>query len=452
MKNEIRNAIFLLGAALFAAHFQGALCAAQQPAPYRLTLQEAILKALQANLNVLEARTRVQEDEGARQRSLSAALLPRVNAEAYANYQNRNLRAFGISVPGLSLPDVVGPFSNYDFRIYSQQNVVDLERYRALKASERSLDAGRMDERDARDLIARVIAGLYLNAQSAQARVEAAQTRVTDSSTLLKLAKDKHDAGTATGVDVLRAQVQLANDKQALLEARNQYQQSLLELARNLGMSPGTPLELAEPLQYRDLAQPQAEDLLPAALAVRADYLSLDRQRQSLLEQQRANRARFYPRLSINGNIGELGRSIGSSATTGLIQGQIDFTVFDRDREGEAQQLASRIQRIEDQIADLGRGVEEDIREALLNLDSAAEQVSVAADGRNLAQRELEEAQDRFQAGTANNVEVVTAQDELARAQENYILAVSGHVDAKYALARALGDTEKNILEFSRNP
>ena len=452
MKNQIRSAIFLLCGVLLATLVQGPLGSAQQSAPYRLTLQEAIHKALLANLNVLEARTRIQEDEGARARSLSAALLPRVNAEAYANYQNRSLRAFGISVPGLPLPNVVGPFSNYDFRIYAQQNVIDLGSYRALKASERSLDAGRMDERGARDLIVRVIAGLYLNAQSAQARVEAAQTRVTDSSTLLKLAKDKHDAGTATGVDVLRAQVQLANDKQTLLVAQNLFQQSLLQLARNLGMSPGTPLELAEPLQYRTLAQPQAENLLPAALAARADYLSLDRQRRSLLEQRRANRARFYPRLSINGNLGELGRSIGSSATTGLIQGQIDFTVFDRDREGEAQQLAGRIQRIEDQIADLRRGVEEDIREALLNLDSAAQQVSVAADGRTLAQRELEEAQDRFQAGTANNVEVVTAQDELARAHDNYILAVSGHVDAKFALARALGDTEKNILEFSGNP
>ena len=56
-------------------------------------------------------------------------------------------------------------------------------------------------------------------------------------------------------------------------------------------------------------------------------------------------------------------------------------------------------------------------------------------------------AQDRFDAGTANNVEVVTAQDELARAEENYILAVSSHVDAKFALARAMGDTEKNILK-----
>ena len=452
MKRQIRSAIFLFCAILLAALAQDPVCSAQPPAPYRLTLQDAIHKALQANLDVLEARSQVQEDEGARTRSLSAALLPRVNAEVFANYQNRNLRAFGISLPGLPLPNVVGPFSNYDFRIYAQQNVADLQSYRTLKASERSLDAGRMDERDARDLIVRVVASLYLNAQSSQARVEAAQTRVTDSSTLLKLAKDKHDAGTATGVDVLRAQVQLANDNQALLESRNLYEQSLLKLARSLGMSPGTPLELAEPLQYRALAQPQAEALLPAALADRADYLSLGRQRQSLLEQQQANRARSYPRLSINGNIGELGRSIGSSATIGLIQGQIDFTVFDRDRQGEAQELAGRIQCIEDQIADLGRGVEEDIREALLNLDSAAEQVSVAADGQGLAQRELEEARDRFTAGTANNVEVVTAQDELARAQENYILAVSGHVDAKFALARALGDTEKNILEFSRNP
>jgi outer membrane protein TolC len=88
----------------------------------------------------------------------------------------------------------------------------------------------------------------------------------------------------------------------------------------------------------------------------------------------------------------------------------------------------------------------------LLNLDSTNEQVAVAREGQELAQRELEMAQDRFQQGTANNVEVITAQDELARAEENYILAVSSHVDAKFALARAMGDTEKNILEFMGNP
>jgi len=171
-----------------------------------------------------------------------------------------------------------------------------------------------------------------------------------------------------------------------------------------------------------------------------------------LVEQQRANHARSFPKVSINGNFGGIGRSIGSVQATGLIQGQIDFTVFDRDREGEAAEIASRLKRIDDQIADLRRGIDEDIREALLNLDSATEQVAVAEQGQNLARRELDLAQDRFQSGATNNVEVVTAQDELARAEDNYILAVSSHVDARFALARAQGDTEKNIMQYTGNP
>lgn len=449
MKSKICTIVILLSARLLAPNATLTLAEAQQP-PIKLTLEDAIHRGLEANLSVLEARARTDEDLGTEMRS-HAALLPRVSAQTYANYQNRDLRAFGISVPGLPLPNVVGPFSNYDFRIYAQQNLLDLGSLHTLRASQRALDVDRLSERDVRDLIVRLVASLYLNAQSAEARTRSAQSRVTDSSRLMKLAQDRHDAGTATGVDVLRAQVQLANDKQALLEADNQYRQSLLNLARNLGVSPEVPMELAESLRYEALEQPAPDTLVNSAMTSRADYQSLASQRESLLEQQRTNRARFYPKVSINGNVGELGRSIGGVATTGLIQGQIDFTVYDRDREGEAQQLAARLQRIDDQVADLRRGVDQDIRSALLDLDSAARQVQVAAEGQELAKRELQEAQDRFQAGTTNNVEVVTAQDELARAEENYILAVSNHVGAKYALARALGDTEKNIVKFAVN-
>jgi outer membrane protein TolC len=438
-------ALFLIFSAVLSAG------QAQQASPYRLTLHDAIQKALQANLNVLLAQSRVDDAEGARERSFSAALLPRVNAETYANFHNQNLLAFGLSAPGLPIPGVVGPLSNYDARIYAQQNVLDLSTYRAYKASESAVEANKLDERDARDMIVRTTATLYLGAQSAASRADSAQSRVNDSGTLLKLAADKHDAGTATGVDVLRAQVQLANDQQALLVAQNDLKQALLTLAREMGMSPGTRLELAEPLRFRAIEQSHPDDLLPEALQSRADYLSLAKQRESLMEQQRANRARYYPKVSVNGNIGGLGRSIGSMATTGLIQGQVDFTVFDRDREGEAVQLASRIKRIDAQIADLQRGVDQEIRQALLDLDSASQQVDVAGQGQELARRELTLSQDRFQTGTTNNIEVVTAQDALARAEENYIVAVTRHVDAKCALARALGDTEKNIQQFLGN-
>jgi outer membrane protein TolC len=433
----------------FAIFVLTACSSAQIQSPYQLTLREAIAKGLQANLSVLVADARVQETEGTSTRR-NSLLLPRVRTQSYANFQNRNLRAFGLSFPGI--PEVIGPFSNYDFRVYAEQNILDLQSYRNWKASKSQIESDKLSYQDARDLVVRSIAGLYLNGQTAQARIDAAQSRVSASDALFRLARDKHDAGTATGVDVLRAQVQLANDKQALLVAQNQYQQALLVLARNIGMNPGTQFELAESLQYEPIHQSQAATLVPSALLTRPDYLSLASQRQSLTQQQQANRARYYPKLSINGNYGGLGRSIGDVRGIGLIQGQLDFTIFDRDRKGESQELASRVQRVDDQISDLRRGIEEDIREALLNLESSSNQVAVAREGRELAQRELELTQDRFQSGVTNNVEVVTAQDELARAQENYILAVAGYADAKFALARAAGDTEKNMDQYVLKP
>jgi outer membrane protein TolC len=189
-----------------------------------------------------------------------------------------------------------------------------------------------------------------------------------------------------------------------------------------------------------------------SALLARSDYLSLATQRQQSVEQQSASKARYYPKLSLSGNYGGLGRSVGSVESTYVLQGQLDFTVFDRDRTGEAQELASRLKRIDSQIADLRLGVEQDVRAALLNLESTAEQVAVAQEGQDLAKRELTLTQDRFRSGVTNNIEVTTAQDELARAQENYILAVSSYADAKFALARAAGGTEKNIDQYLGNP
>jgi outer membrane protein TolC len=415
------------------------------PPPLRLTLRDAIRRGLAANLRGLVAQTRVEEGQGAAERRF-AALLPRVRGEAAANLQNRNLRAFGISFPGT--PAVVGPFSNFDFRVYADQPVLDLQSYRNWKASTHQVEALRQDLQDARDFIVQQIGVLYLNAQSAAAEVDAADARVASADALLRLARDRHDAGVATGLDVLRAQVQLANEQQRLLENRNSVQLALLALARNVGLSPGSPIELAEALQFVPLTQPELDVLLSSSLLHRADYLSLSSQRLALAEQQRAARARYYPKFSLSANYGELARSIGDLRTTGFLQGTVSIPIFDRDRNGEAAEIAARLRRVDDQIADLRRGIEEDLREATLNLQSAADQVAVAGQGRELAQQELQLAEERFRAGVANNIEVTQAQDALARAQENYILALARHVSAKLALARAAGGAEQNVDNY----
>jgi len=416
-----------------------------QVAPYRLTLEEAIRKGMEANVSVLVAGTRVMEADGSRERRLSA-YLPHVRIETPFAYQTVNIKAQGINFPGA--PSVVGPFTTWDFRAYADQTLLDLQSYHSLKASEKDQQARRNDYQDVRNLVIRQIAGLYLNAEAAIAQVDAARSRVTNSETLEKLARDQHDAGVATGLDVLRAQVQLANDRQALLVARNDVKLSLMTLARSIGLSPGTPLELAETLEFRKLEAPQVEDGVTAALEDRADYRSLHAQRESLDEQIKASRSRYLPKLVLSGNYGGSGQQLSEIEPSGAIRVNLILSIFDLDREGERKEIDGRLKRIEQQLADQRFGVELDVREAMLNLESAADQVAVAQTGLELAARELELAGDRFKNGVANNIEVVNAQDSLARAQQNRIIALTSHVDAKIALARALGDTEKTYKLF----
>jgi outer membrane protein TolC len=274
--------------------------------------------ALKRNLSVLVANTQVEELTGTRARRL-ASLLPHVNADALANLQNIDLGALGISFPGV--PAVVGPFSHYDFRVSANQSLIDRRSYHSWKSSEKQEEAAKLDYQDARDLVIRQAAGLYLDAQASVAEVEAADSRVTTSQALEKLARDQHAQGLATAVDEIRAQVQLARDQQTLLVARDTYQTSLLALAHFLGLSPGTPLDLAEPLQFHHVDPADAEQSLHTALEARSDYAALLKQRESYVEQLKASRARYLPTLSVNGDYGAIGRGFNSMAGTGEVQG-----------------------------------------------------------------------------------------------------------------------------------
>ena len=216
-----------------------------------------------------------------------------------------------------------------------------------------------------------------------------------------------------------------------------------MTLARNIGLDPGIPLELADALKYEAIETPQIEEAVSTALADREDYRSLLSQRGSLEEQLKASKSRYLPRVALSGNYGGNGQRLNEIEPTYLIRANLIFTIFDLDREGERIEIGSRLKRTEQQIADERLGIEQDVREAVLNLESAADEVAVADAGMKLAVRELQLATDRFKNGVANNIEVVNAQDALARAQENSIVAITRHADAKIALARAMGDTEK---------
>src|SRR5581483_3737607 len=96
--------------------------------------------------------------------------------------------------------------------------------------------------------------------------------------------------------------------------------------------------------------------------------------------------------------------------------------------------------------------IDADVRTAYLDLNSAAQQVTVAASNRTLAADTLQQARDRFAAGVADTLEVVQAQESVANADRDYIAALLAHNLAKANLARAMGQTDQNIRQFLRKP
>ena len=419
-----------------------------QQAARRLALQEAINLALKQNLSVRVASAQMEEAGGTAERR-RAALLPHASADALLNRENVDLAALGISLP--NVPTTVPAFTHFDMRGFASQSVIDRRAYHNWKASQKQQEAAKLDYQDARDLVIRQAAGLYLDSQASAAEVAAAESRVTTSQTLEKLAHDQHAQGLATAVDEVRAQVQLARDQQTLLVARDGYQTSLLALARYLGISPGEPLELADSLGFRHGDTINVDAALQNALASRSDYAALRKQRDALNEQLKAEHARYYPTFSVNGDYGAIGRPF-SAAGTGEVQGTVTVTLFDRDRTGEKIETQSQMKRLDAQLDDLKRGIEEDVRKAMLDIDSTENQVTVTESALHLADRELTLAQDRFRNGVTDNIEVITAQSALASAQDDRIMALARHADALMALARALGGTEKIYQRYLSEP
>jgi outer membrane protein len=101
----------------------------------------------------------------------------------------------------------------------------------------------------------------------------------------------------------------------------------------------------------------------------------------------------------------------------------------------ELRKLAQSEQDLRNQIA-------LEVKTSLAELQSALSEVDAANLGVTLAKEGVEQAQDRFRAGVANNIEVITAQDELARANDNQISALYHYNQSRASLARATGQME----------
>lgn len=419
--------------------------------PLALTLDDAIQRGLKFNLGLLHSDVASQTARAERILALST-LLPQVTGALTENEEQLNLKTLGFNFPPnpvLNIPAIVGPFSYTEAQVNVSAKILDWSARRNLKAAKASEEAAGLSVQDARDLVTQAVANGYLLVIADASRVESIQAQVATDEALYHKASDQHDAGVAPAIDVLRAQVQLKTEQQILLAQRNELEKNKLALGRVIGLPPGQAFSIANTTPFAPLTDITQEDAIRLALSQRADYQSANKQVQAAQESLAAARAEWYPTVDLNGYYGDAGPTLASSHGVFAIAGALNFNIFNGGRiHGDVEKARAALKQRSDDLADLGAQIEVQVRNAFLDLQSAADQVAVATDNLNLSNQTLDQARDRFSSGVTDTIEVVQAQGTVASANDNLIAALYAHNLAKVSLARALGLADQQIKKL----
>jgi outer membrane protein len=440
---------FSLMAGATAMHAQGTNKRAALPgnAPgrvLRLTLEQSVALALRQNTTAQIAILQVAQSEQDKNISRSD-LLPQVSATISDEAQKVNLLAeFGGRSPFPGFPKTIGPYQVFSAGPSLSAPVFDLTLWRKYQAAQNTLSSSKASSLSTREQVILLVVSQYIATLRAVANVEASQSRVSLAQALYDQAADLQKEGVGTGIDTLRANVELQNEKQRLIEAETDRETSLFVLSRLLNLDPRQAIELADSLSFFDTPQPDVEPSIELALAERQEWKSLGSQIKGAEYQKKAAQDSRLPSLRFDGNFAYVGTSGNTTLPTYTYEASVNMPLFTGGRiHAEVVRADLEIKRLEQQKDDLRNQIALDVKTALLNLQSARNEVQVANLGVQLSKEEVDQARDRFKAGVANNIEVIQAQDSLARANDNQIAALYRFNQARADLARSIGQMEK---------
>jgi outer membrane protein TolC len=421
----------------------------------RLSLDEAIRRGLENNLGLKEAENNEKELQGQKNEALQE-FLPTISLSGGTGVFQHNLAALGFSrgvigefgslFPGGVVPAGINTITRNDLtqgQINFSQTLFSGPVISGWKAAGAATRAAHFAKMSARGEVVQQVAGAYLHALAASSEVDQETALEQADQVLFEQARASHEAGTAANLDELRARVQLQAQQQSVIAAQNALDKDLILLKREIGIAPGQKIVLSDPSPYSDLAEQTPEEVRATAYRNRQDYQNLQNQVEELKAVHAAYRSQRLPTLSVSGFWGT--NTVNGSGTHGVFtaQGTLSIPLFREARlRGDIEAASAQLSAVMSQLADLRGHIDEQVRDALLDVNADKQLVAVARSNVELATRALSDETDRVNAGVDDNLPLVTAQATLAQAQSNLIDSLYQYNLSKLALARAAGVVE----------
>ena len=419
------------------------------PGALPLSLTDAIDRGLKYNLALVLAEQSVRSASGVRQEAMGD-VLPHLTGRFGAVRQKISLEAFGFTgFPGID-STVIGPFNVFDSRLFVSEDF-DIKGLEKVRAEGRRVEAARWTYQDTRELVVLVTGNLYLRALAEESRIVAARAELETARALHELALHRKAAGLVPGIDVLRAEVEVRSREQRLIEAETRVARSKLDLARAIGLPLAQEIQLTDPMPAPVVPPFTTEQAIEMAFANRSDYKAAQARVEAARSTKRSARGEALPGLQLDADYGAIGQTIGGAQSTYTLVGALRVPLFQGGRvAGKVTEADAALRSAEANVQDLRGRIDYDVRVAELALKAAADRHSVAERARELAREQLRQAQDRFEAGVANNLDVVQAQETAAEAEEDVISSIYDVNLGRASLGRALGLAEQGFRQLVR--
>jgi outer membrane protein TolC len=417
-----------------------AVGATQQPVVPKgpLTLLQAIDLGRSQGVNAAIARLN-ERAASARVGQRRADLLPTINGIADYSRQTLNLAEFGLRIPGV--PTVTDPFDIYRLQLQGSQTIFDASVIGRLRAARDTAVAAGLDAKAAGEISGATAGLAYLQALSTRETVRAREADSVIAATLLDQARQLVSAGVSPAIDQTRSEVSFAAVRTQLEVARNGADRTRLDLLRALNLPSGTKLELADSLGPGALELPLNPDSAAEFAREHRPELAAERARtQAAHRSLGAIRAEYLPSLDLTGQYQQSGQSTSSLEGTYTVQLGLRVPILDGfRRQNRVKEENLRVEIQETRERDVVNQVETEARQSVLDVASAEQQVAIAGDRLRLAEQELGQAQQRFQAGVAGSVETTNAQSSVIAARDALIQARVNFGTARVSAYRALG-------------
>ncbi|HEX4119893.1 MAG TPA: TolC family protein [Verrucomicrobiae bacterium] len=455
MKMRARVASLLLAAAAVCASAQMNQPTSTNVFLHPLSRVEAIALALRKNTAILKGKADLRASYGI-EIQLRSIALPQLAASGNYNAEGESL-VQNFPIPTNFNYNLKFPNQNWSAEIKVQQSIYEGGR---LTSAFRS---AKLTRQQALLNYQTVLADTLLSVRIAydDVLVAAQQIAVNEASVQLLThelddVKRRFDAGSVPQFDVLRARVELANERPHLIQARNAYRIGKNNLLNLLGINLPTtiwediPLELSDSLEAgpSDIDLPRA---LASALDKRPELAALRKAEGLRREDLVAARSGYKPSASIFGGYqwqSPLYEEDLNDDLHGWIAGaQLNWNIFDGQlTRGKIMEARARYDQAKLDVDDSKRQIELDVRTAYSNFIEAREVLESQESVQEEAQEALRLAEARLTAGSGTQLDVLDAQTSLTQARTTQVQAVHDYAVARARLQRAMGD-DMEILQ-----